>query len=153
MIREHDYRVNVTSTGDKTGDLSGSEDGLPDLGVASPPEFGGPAGVWSPEHLFVASIASCLMTTFRAIADASGLEILSYTDAASGRMILDDDHLYRIESVVLRPRVVIADEDKVDKARRILDKAERVCLISRSVNAHIEMEGSIELQGEHQASS
>ena len=36
----------------------------PDLTVATPPEFGGPAGVWSPEELLVASVGSCLLSTF-----------------------------------------------------------------------------------------
>lgn len=39
-----------------------------------PPEFGGPERTWSPEHLFVAAVSSCLMTTFRAIAEMSELE-------------------------------------------------------------------------------
>ena len=36
----------------------------PHLTVATPPEFGGPESVWSPEELFVASVGSCLLSTF-----------------------------------------------------------------------------------------
>jgi organic hydroperoxide reductase OsmC/OhrA len=143
MVETHDYLVEISSTGAETGRLAASLDGLPELDVASPPEFDGPQGVWSPEHLFVASLAACLMTTFRAIAAASGVEVLEYQDRATGRLILADDRLYRIERVTLRPEIVIADADQLDKARRLLDKAERACLISRSVNSHIELDGSL----------
>lgn len=143
MVESHEYRVEIISTGIKTGRLAAPGDGLPELDVASPPEFDGPEGVWSPEHMFVASLAACLMTTFRAIAAASGVEVLEYNGRATGRLVQADDRLYRIDRVVLRPEIVIANPDQVDKARRLLDKAERACLISRSVNSQIEMAGSI----------
>jgi organic hydroperoxide reductase OsmC/OhrA len=142
MDQPHLYRVALEGEGLKAGTLR-SPDSLPALPVASPPQFGGPPGVWSPEHLFVASVASCLMTTFRAIAEMSGLDIVEYTDSASGKLVKGDDHLYSITEVTLRPRVVIADEHQVGKAERLIEKAERVCLISRSVNAVIHLEPEV----------
>ena len=48
--------------------------------VATPPEFPqGIAGIWSPEHLFVAAVSGCLMTTFLAIAENSSLEFMSFS--------------------------------------------------------------------------
>jgi organic hydroperoxide reductase OsmC/OhrA len=152
MVATHEYLVEITSTGAKTGRLASSGDGLPDLDVASPPEFDGPGGMWSPEHLFVASLAACLMTTFRAIAAASGVEVLEYQGRAVGRLIRGDDRLYRIERVTLRPEIVIADVDQVDKARRLLEKAERACLISRSVSSQIVLDGSITAAQPHRVS-
>lgn len=143
MIDTHDYPLHLEGTGPKTGMLT-SEDGLPKLDVASPPEFGGPDGVWSPEHLFVAAVSSCLMTTFRTIAQLSNLDVVDYSDDPVGHLVREDS-LYRIESVTLRPIVVIADPDKVEKAQRLLEKAERACLISRSVSAEIRLEGTIEV--------
>ena len=142
MDEPHLYRVDLEGEGPKTGRLR-SPDSLPSLEVASPPQFGGPAGVWSPEHLFVASIASCLMTTFRAIAEMSGLEVVEYSDSASGKLEKGDDHLYSITEVTLRPRVVIADPAQVGRAARLIDKAEKACLISRSVAAVIHLEPQV----------
>ncbi|HEY4606220.1 MAG TPA: OsmC family protein [Acidimicrobiia bacterium] len=141
MEEPHFYRVDVKSEGLKTGFLDSPD--IPALDVASPPQFGGPAGVWSPEHLFVASVASCLMTTFRAIADRSGLEVLEYSDSASGMLVRGDDRLYKITDVTLRPRVVVADPAKVDRVLRLIDKAEQVCLISRSIAATVHVEPSV----------
>ena len=147
MIDTHDYPLHLEGTGPKTGMLT-SHEGLPKLDVASPPEFGGPAGTWSPEHLFVAAVSSCLMTTFRTVASMSGLDVVDYTDDPIGHLVREGS-LYRIESVTLRPTVVIADPAKVDKAWRLLEKAERACLISRSVHAEIRLEGSVEVSTLH----
>jgi organic hydroperoxide reductase OsmC/OhrA len=83
LIDTADYQVEVEGTDPKTGKLESTQDALPVLEVASPPEFGGPGGEWSPEHLFVAAISSCLMTTFQAIAAMSGVEVVSYRDRAT----------------------------------------------------------------------
>jgi organic hydroperoxide reductase OsmC/OhrA len=143
MIESHDYLLHIEGTGPKTGIMTADEDGLPALHVASPPEFGGPEAVWSPEHLFVAAVSSCLMTTFRTIADLSKLEVITYSDDPVGHLIRDESGLYRIESVTLRPQVTIADAEKVDRAIRLLEKAERACLVSRSVSAEIRMEPTV----------
>ena len=140
MIESHDYVLHIEGTGPKTGIMTADEDGLPALHVSSPPEFGGPAGVWSPEHLFVAAVSSCLMTTFRTIADLSKLDIVSYSDDPVGHLVRDEDGLYRIESVTLRPQVSISDPEKTDRAIRLIEKAERACLVSRSVSAEIRLE-------------
>jgi organic hydroperoxide reductase OsmC/OhrA len=141
-MEPHSYRVHITGTGPKTGTL-GSEDGLPELPVGSPPQFGGAPGLWSPEHLLVAAVSSCLMTTFKAIAELSGLAVLDYTDSASGLLVQDEDGLYRISEITLRPRVTIADETKLDRALRLIDKAERVCLIGRSINSTVHLEPKV----------
>ena len=84
--------------------------------------------------LFVAAVASCLMTTFRAIAAASGLEVVEYSDSAEG-VLEQEGSLFRVAEITLRPRVVIPGPEKADKALRLLHKAENACLISRSVNS------------------
>lgn len=139
----HDYTVDVTSTGLKTGGFGAGDSALPPLDVASPPQFGGPKGVWSPEHLFVAALASCLMTTFRAMAEASNIDVLEYSDNATGRLVKDDSRLYAFDLVTLRPRVVISDEAHRDRTLRLLHKAEAVCLISRSVASELILEPTV----------
>ena len=146
MIESHDYDVEVSSTGLKTGVLEAAGDGLHAVDVASPPEFGGPTGVWSPEHLFVAALSVCLMTTFRAVAEASGLEVLEYTDRSSGHLQRGEDRRYSFDTVTLRPRVVIDDESKIERALRLLDKAESACLVSRSVASEVILDPTVEVR-------
>lgn len=144
MIDSHDYHVSVTGWDQKTGLLEAPFDGLPTLEVASPPEFGGPAGVWSPEHLFVASVAACLMTTFRSIAENSGVEVLEYHDYSIGHLKRAEDGLYSIERITLRPNVLISTGSKLDRAHRLLEKAEKVCLIGRSIRCLTVLEPSVQ---------
>lgn len=143
MIDSHDYKVQLAATGVRSGIVESSDDGLSALYVASPPEFGGPAGVWSPEHLYTVSVAACLMTTFRSIAEIARLEILEYSDEATGHLQRGDDRLYAIDTIMLRPTVVVADDDDVEKAQRLLRKAEEVCLISRSIETEVLVEGRV----------
>jgi organic hydroperoxide reductase OsmC/OhrA len=140
MIEAHDYQIQVIGTGIKRGLLESTQDGLPSLEVASPPEFGGPDRVWSPEHLFVASVAACLMTTFRSIAANSGVEVVEYRDESVGHLQRGEDGLYSIDRVTLRPTVVVSSDSKPERALRLLEKAERVCLISRSVSSETVLE-------------
>lgn len=42
---------------------------------AAPPEFNGTDTVWSPEHLLVASISSCYLTTFNYFAQLLRVEL------------------------------------------------------------------------------
>ena len=64
--------------------------GKPDIQVATPPEFKGHDGIWSPEDIFVASANVCMMTTFLAVAERAGLAFTSYECAAEGRLELVD---------------------------------------------------------------
>ena len=143
MIESHDYRVDLIAGPDRTAELTSPDGALSALNVASPPEFGGPDDLWSPEHLYVASISTCLMTTFFAIADIARLEVVSYSDEALGHLQRGEDRLYSMDRVVLRPRVVVESEGDVAKANRLLDKAEKVCLISRSVVSAVEMRPAV----------
>lgn len=144
MIQEHDYHLNLRRTHNGTARFTSAVDDLPLLEVAPPPEFGGPGGTWSPEHLFVASVSACLMTTFQAIASMSQLDFVGYSDQPSGHMERDHSGLYRMASVTLRPRVVISDRDKEDKVRRLLEKAKSACLISRSLQCQVTMRATVE---------
>lgn len=144
MIESRDYPVDVRWTSGKAG-FAESADGLPSLPFASPPEFGGEEGLWTPEHLLVASVASCLMTTFLAIAELSKLEVESLEVGGSGHLVRGEDRRYRFDRVTLRPVVGVVGEAAREKALRLLAKAEEVCLITRSLSAEVLMEPRIEV--------
>ncbi|MFN3756857.1 MAG: OsmC family protein [Flavobacterium sp.] len=114
--------------------------------VATPPEFSkGIKGIWSPEHLFVAAVSGCLMTTFLAIAENSTLEFTSFTCKSKGKLDIVEGKLM-ISEILLNPTVVISDEQYRDKTIRIVKKAEDACLISHSVKSKIAMEITIEVK-------
>ncbi|MFN3528887.1 MAG: OsmC family protein [Bacteroidia bacterium] len=142
----HNYQVNLRWNGGKVGEMQAP--GLSDkITVATPPEFeGGIAGIWSPEHLFTASVVSCFMTTFLAIAGFSKLEFQAFDCKAIG-VLNKVDGKYKMTEVELRPHLRIADATKAERALRILEKAEANCLITNSIQAKVHLLPNLEVQG------
>lgn len=111
--------------------------------VATPPEFEkGMQGIWSPEHLFTASVVSCFMTTFLAIAENSKLEFTSFACRAIGKLDLVEGKLMMTE-VSLQPEVTIANANQEELAMRVLQKSEKACLISNSIKTKVIMTAAV----------
>ncbi|MEX2603343.1 MAG: OsmC family protein, partial [Gracilimonas sp.] len=137
-LTKHTYDVELEWKEGKIGKLQSFK--LNDsIDVATPPEFpGGVEGIWSPEHLFVASVSSCFMTTFTAIAEYSNLSFESLKVPATGSMS-NENGKFKMTMITLKPTLVIMDESKKDKALRILEKAEQACLITRSIKTVVRL--------------
>jgi len=112
---------------------------------SSPPEFLGQAGLWTPEHFLVAAVAGCFVSTFAAMAEMSKLEVLSFQASATGSLEKIEGGL-RFNRVVIRPEVVVARESDQERALRLLEKAERGCLIARSLRSEVVLEPVILVQ-------
>ncbi|MCU0445584.1 MAG: OsmC family protein [Microscillaceae bacterium] len=137
-METHFYHVELVWNEGRQGTLS-SEVLNHSIRVATPPEFPqGVAGVWSPEHLLVSAVSSCLMTTFLAIADNSKLNFLEFSCRAEGKLETVEGK-YMISEIHLLPKVVLPKDENPEKAEKILQKAERACLISNSVKSKISM--------------
>jgi peroxiredoxin-like protein len=137
------YRTQVEWTGERRGDLSAPV--LPSLKVDAPPEFKGHEGVWTPEHLFVASVNSCFMTTFLAIAENSKLEFVSFSADAKGKLEKLTGPGFMMTEITLRPKLVLKNARDAERALRILEKAEKHCLISNSIKTQTKLEPDIRL--------
>ena len=135
------YTTEVQWTGERHGDLSAPV--LPSLKIDAPPEFKGHEGVWTPEHLFVASVNSCFMTTFLAIAENSKLEFVSFTADAKGKLEKLEGQGFMMTEITLHPKLVISHARDLDRASRILAKAEKHCLISNSIKTQTKLEPDI----------
>jgi peroxiredoxin-like protein len=135
------YETEVEWSGERKGNLRSPQ--LPDIEVDAPAEFQGHEGSWTPEHLYVASVNSCFMTTFLAIAENSKLEVLSFCAAARGKLEKVEGVGYQMTEIVLRPRLVIRDSRDLERASRILEKAEKNCLISKSIKTVVKLEPKI----------
>src|SRR4030095_10905943 len=71
------YETEVEGKKEKGGQIGGWS--LPAVTVGAPPEFKGREGIWSPEQLFVASLNTCYMLTFLAIAENSKVALVSFS--------------------------------------------------------------------------
>ena len=92
-----------------------------------------------PEEAFVASLSSCHMLFFLAIAAGSGYVIDEYTDNAVGHMEENAAGKTVITKVILRPKANysgdrIPDRSKIEKMHH---RAHELCFIANSVKSEV----------------
>jgi peroxiredoxin-like protein len=131
------YQTKVAWTEHRKGMMSC--EGKPDVEVATPPEFKGHEGIWSPEDLFVASANICLMTTFLAVAERAGLAFSAYESTAEGRLELVEGK-FRFTAITIKPTITLESDSDAAKAKELIEKAEANCLISNSMKATVTLE-------------
>jgi organic hydroperoxide reductase OsmC/OhrA len=100
------------------------------------------ASAVDPEELFVASLASCHMLWFLAIAAKRGFQVESYTDAPAGVMERNDLRKLVMTIVTLRPRVMFSSDrlpsrDELDALHR---RAHEECFLANSVRTEVRCE-------------
>ncbi|MCK4590170.1 MAG: OsmC family protein [Candidatus Latescibacteria bacterium] len=117
-------------------------EGKPSLEVATPPDFGGPEGVWSPEDLFVSSVNICILTTFLFFAQRQNVKFLSYQTEAEGTVEMVEGVLM-FTRVIVRPIIEVEDQQTAAAIQQTLEKAEKYCLISSSVKTQVTVEPQV----------
>lgn len=139
MSDNHQYQVHLHWASDRKGIIQ--SDALnTKIEVATPPEFPkGIAGIWSPEHLFVGAVNSCFMTTFLAVAENSKLDFSAFECNAIG-MLEKVEGKFQITTITLFPQLTLVDEDKKDKALRVMEMSEKACLVSNSIRSQVVLE-------------
>jgi len=133
----HEYQVKVTA--DCHAGLVSTAENLPELCVAPPKQFDGPGDQWSPEELLMASLANCLVLSFRAIARASKLNWTSITCVSTGEL---DKVGAKVKFTKINTRVslLVAADVVIEKAEKIIRKSEESCFISNSLSSELTLE-------------
>jgi len=141
MNTTHKYRIRATSTAVRSG-LAVAEGIEPSIAFSAPPEFKGQAGHWTPEHFFVAAVASCFVSTFSGMAFNSNFEFYSLELETEG-IVAQGQADWRFREVVLRPRLTIARAEDKELGNRLLHKAEKNCLVGRSLACPVVLEPAV----------
>lgn len=115
------------------------------IAFSAPPEFHGQAGSWTPEHFLVAAVAGCFITTFIAIAEVSRFELLSLEVSATGTLEKGEGG-FQFTRVTIRPTLTIARDSDRERALRLLDKAERSCIVSKTLRSEVVVEPAVLVQ-------
>jgi peroxiredoxin-like protein len=136
----HHYRITANAQADSHVTLKG--DDLPELVTAPPAQFGGPGDQWSPEELLVGAVADCFILTFRAIARASKLDWTDLECTADGQLERVE-RVTRFTAFTVTARLSVPEGTDTDTARRLLEKAENVCLVTRSLNAPTHLDAEV----------
>ncbi len=105
-----------------------------------PAPMSDPAGV-DPEEALVASVASCHMLWFLSLAQAAGLDVESYADAAVGEMGRIAPGRMAITRITLRPAIAFAGPPPAPETlARLHHDAHERCFIANSLNTEILVE-------------
>lgn len=116
-------------------------DGRTEIRAGAPPEFGGNADVWSPEHLLAASALLCLKTTFDAYARRQKVQVHGWRGSATltlvkGRVGPD------VASIDLVVELVTEAGDEA-RAQATLESAERDCIVKRALAATVHLTSTV----------
>jgi uncharacterized OsmC-like protein len=96
--------------------------------------------------LLVAAVVDCFVLTFRGIAHASKLEWSSLRCRAEGTL----DRVERVTRFVgmrIEADLTLPTDGNADVARRLLEKAEKACLISNSLDLSVDLEATVTAGG------
>jgi organic hydroperoxide reductase OsmC/OhrA len=103
------------------------------LDVGPPPEFDGSDDWWSPEELLVGAVASCLWTTFKAMARRDRLQVDGFR--ARGEATLEKGPTgWTVTGVHLEVHV---ESPEPVRALDVLRRSERYCLVSGALKAPV----------------
>jgi len=136
------HRYKATATAATDGDVGLASDGLANILSAPPREFGGPGDKWSPETLLVAAVADCFVLTYRAIARASKLSWVSLSCEVEGTLERIAG-VTRFTSFMVRATLDVPTETSEERALLILGKAEKNCLVTRSLSAETHLDALV----------
>ena len=100
---------------------------------------------WTPEHLSVAAVSSCLMSTFLLVADNSKLKFISFESNAVGK-IEKIDSKFALTEIVLKPTLFIASIQNESKAIHVLEMSEKACAFASSIKTKITLESIITIK-------
>ncbi|TAK68150.1 MAG: OsmC family peroxiredoxin [Betaproteobacteria bacterium] len=152
MAEMHHFSAKLTWTGAAKGGTSSYESysrdhlievpGKPPLPGSADKAFRGDSSRHNPEDLLVMSLSACHMLTYLAQAARSGVQVVAYSDEASGIMQMQQGKM-RFTQVSLRPQVVIAAGSDVALAERLHRQAHEHCFIANSVNFRVSCDARV----------
>ena len=95
-----------------------------------------------PEEAFVASLSSCHMLFFLAIAAKRGYVIDNYTDCAIGHMARNEQGRMAMTEVTLRPKVRFSGDHRptAEQLENIHEQSHSQCFIANSVHTEVTIE-------------
>ncbi len=106
-----------------------------------PPEFGGDATRWSPEHLLVASAALCYWNTLEWFARRQTVPVLGFECRAQGNV---EKTARGLAFTGIRLEVVATTSPGQEaQLRELMDVAKRSCLVASSLACGVELVATV----------
>jgi peroxiredoxin-like protein len=132
IMKPFPHQYEVTATAEPARQAVLTSRGLKSMISAPPAEFDGPGDLWSPETLLVGAVTDCFVLTFKAIAAAAKLPWTSLVCDAQGTLDRAE-HVIQFTGIELHAKLELQYRADAGKAQRLLEKAEKACLVGNSL--------------------
>ncbi len=114
--------------------------GHPDINMAGLMAVDQAADAWSPPHLLVSAVESCLFLTMASVAEKMRIKIIRYSSTAEGILFSPDGTHKEFREIVVRPRIELANESDRSKIPQLVKIAEEHCYVARSLKTPMRIE-------------
>lgn len=145
-MAEHQFHLQAIWEGGRN-DTGTIESGNLKTQISIPPEMDGPGIGTNPDEMLLGAAATCYIITLAAMMERSKLEKERITLHSEG--IVDvTDGVFTYKKIIHRPKVVLkqeANERDYHLARKLAEKAESSCMISRALKGNIEISLEVEI--------
>ena len=109
----------------------------PPIEVGPPPEFGGDAAHWSPEHLLLSALNGCLQATFAAITQAQHLPVKRYGSVARATLARADQGVgFTSFDLSL---TVVGDAEDEERLRAAVLLAKQRCFVAGALRLPVQL--------------
>ncbi len=143
-MQSYPHHYLASASGGNEVNIVVSSEGLPDLDTQAPPLFGGPEGVWSPETMLSATVANCFALSFRAIARASKFYWTSLECDVEG-VLERPERVTFFTTFNIHAVLHVPAGAKLEMAQRLLEKAEKICLVTASLKSEVVLTTDIQV--------
>ncbi len=141
-MKPYPHRYLAAASGRPEGAVTLAAPALESFPTAAPADIAGPGDLWGPEALLTATLADCIVLTFRAVADASHFRWNALECRTEGELDRIDG-ITQFSRFATMARLTIPAGASEERARRLLEKAERDCPVANSLRGlrtlHIEV--------------
>jgi organic hydroperoxide reductase OsmC/OhrA len=118
--RTFDYAVSLDASGSARSDRGGEP---------LPPD----EAAWTPEHLLLAALARCSLTSLRYHAKREQLTVGAQADARGTVTARPGDGRFAFVAIDVDAQVTLAPAPGAESLRELLEKAERDCFVGASL--------------------
>jgi organic hydroperoxide reductase OsmC/OhrA len=116
------------------------------LRLSADPHFRGDAALLNPEQLVVLAASSCQLLSFLSLAARRHLDVVRYTDDATGHLS-EDLRRARIELIELAPVIEVAPGTDEALVLALVEQAHQECYIANSLTSTVTISATVSRPG------
>jgi len=139
--KSHTFKGSVKWTGGRTWDFAGESS--PMIHGSSPVRFRGEEGKLTPEDLLLASVNTCIISTFSAYLARKDFEPIGYTSEVEGLLEHTDHSGFIFTKIKVKVYVTVGTEEEKAQVIEMLEKAHKDCWMSNSLKSETTLETEV----------